>query len=199
MPQHEAFDQARTALRRASEALELTQSASSFEKYDDYWESFLTNLTEVYNKMANAKSHSSGIAEAVKEIFSVRESDPLLSYLKAARDARTHGLAKVVKEAPGGIFTNFPTGIISGRIDYIGYDAEGKYIVKTDIEGIDVKKRDFWASMISAEDTRGKSVKIYHPPSEHLGKMIYTIDPYDIGKMAVTWYNEKIDILNNML
>jgi hypothetical protein len=103
-----SIEAARNSLERAKTALGAMQNADSFEKLEEAWSDFLTVANRVYTKLEQGAkdkgTHKSWFGRKKHE----RRQDPMLKYIKNARDVDEHGLARITERTPGGIGVNFP-------------------------------------------------------------------------------------------
>jgi hypothetical protein len=103
-----AIEAAQKALDQANEAFAAMQIADSFEKFEGAWTDFLTKANRVYTKLEQgAKANGKSFAWFGGKKHE-RKQDQLLRYIKNAREADEHGLAKITERSAGGVGINFP-------------------------------------------------------------------------------------------
>jgi hypothetical protein len=98
-----AVEGARSCLDRAKAAVTAMEYADSFDKMEDAWTDFLVMGNRVYTRLEQgSKTDGKSVAWFGRKKHE-RRKDPLLRYIKNARDADEHGLEKVTERQPGSI------------------------------------------------------------------------------------------------
>jgi len=105
-----AIDSARECLARARAEHETMRVADSFEKMEAAWTNFLLMGNRVYVRLEQgAKGNGVSFGWYGKKKHE-RRKDPLLSYIKNARDADEHGIERVTGRDYGNTQVRFPEG-----------------------------------------------------------------------------------------
>jgi hypothetical protein len=170
-----AVDAARACLERARDDLGGMRNADSFAKLEKAWSDFLVMANRVYAKLeqgAKVNGTSRGWFGRKKH---ERRKDPLLSYIKNARDVDEHGLQRITEQAAGRIGVNFPAGTVVKR----GF-------VKNTGSGIEMGftfEDPNTAVAVHVVPSSVKLVKVtnhgdlYQPPETHMGRPVPRIHP----------------------
>lgn len=106
-----AVGAARGCLGRAKEALLSLKQTDNFDEMEVAWSNFLIMANRVYVKLEQGAKISSKSNAWFGRKKHERRNDPLLSYVKNARDADEHGLMKITERTKGGIGVNVTEGI----------------------------------------------------------------------------------------
>jgi len=97
-----AVEQAGERLEAAEEALEALKAAKDFRAAEKAWTAFLLAASTFFSKLEQgAKSNSQSkfwFGTKIKQ----RKDDPVLRYLKAARNSDEHGIERVTERSDGG-------------------------------------------------------------------------------------------------
>jgi hypothetical protein len=164
----QAVEQAKGRFQRADKAFDALRTATNYDEAEDAWSDFLLAASTIYTKLeqgSKAKGSSAGwFGRKKKE----RKDDPLLSFLHHARNSDEHGIERVAERSGnqrdlGGkqlMFNEFREHVIKDIRD--GKTGEIK------MENIPVMLHGPSLGMINVYD-RGIH---YHPPTEHLGRVI---------------------------
>jgi len=120
-----AVSAALNCLERAKEALASLENGGSFDKMEGAWTDFLVMANRVYVKLEQGAKVSGKSKAWFGRKKSERRNDPLLSYIKNARDADEHGLARITERTSGSIGVNATEGVPwSGHIKSTEIGAE---------------------------------------------------------------------------
>lgn len=103
----DAVDSAEACLARAKEHLHAMAQATSLEVFKKFWPDFLTMANRVYVKLEQGAKDNGPSSGWYGRKKNERRTDPLLQYVKQARDADEHGLAKVTGRSPGQVGIRF--------------------------------------------------------------------------------------------
>jgi hypothetical protein len=88
-------------LTAASRALERMKSSSNFDELEDEWKSFLHSIEKVWVKAERACQHVRNQFEPWQGRFvTERRKDPLLSYLRHARNSDQHTIQEMMEKKP---------------------------------------------------------------------------------------------------
>jgi hypothetical protein len=107
-----AVESAHACLGQAKEAVTSMQQADNLDKLEKGWTDFLIMANRVYTKLEQgAKSNGTSKGWFGRKKHE-RRKDPLLSYIKNARDADEHGIERVTERKGGGVAIKFPEGTV---------------------------------------------------------------------------------------
>lgn len=183
------LDISRKELEFAKESLEKMNSSNDLDECSKLWNQCLDHIEKCWNK-----SEVECRVIDKKKFFpfqgrytNLRRKDPLLRYVKNARDADQHTIQPIVEKKPGGV--------------KIGFNEKG--VIKIDemkINNGDVKIKGDFEGVIRIEESRIVCVYFvnkgteYRPPKSHLGSRIAgKFDPYIIGSIAIRFYERYLD------
>ena len=107
---------ARECLNEANEALASMKGADSLDKLEKAWIYFLTMTNRVYTKLENGSKTTNKSRDWYGRKKGERRNDPLLSYIKNARDAEEHGIERITARRSHGVgFTATKPVHLTGR------------------------------------------------------------------------------------
>ncbi len=169
-------------LKKAKKSLKIMKEIKSKEdknlliEFESNWIDFLINLEKIWKKSELECKHFSTFQPWQGKYTSERRKDPLLKYLKNARDADQHSIQSITIEK------DYEIEIIS--------PSEGS----TFIEGENIEiKVDIKNPRIEPETFKNFDV-LYAPPLEHLGeKLINPNDPIEIAELGIRYYEEYLN------
>jgi len=120
-----AIAAARNCLERAKEGVSSMKRADSLEKMEAAWTDFLVMANRVYVKLEQGAKNGNTSEPWFERKKHARRSDPLLSYIKNARDTDEHGLMQITERTPGQISGRVTEGTIwSGHVKSTPESAE---------------------------------------------------------------------------
>lgn len=93
-------------LEKCKKGLTAMQNHRSFEEYEENWRNFLTNLETVWIKSERECFGIKNFQPWQGQYKNERRIDPLLKYVKNARDVETHSIQEIVEKRPLGITLN---------------------------------------------------------------------------------------------
>ena len=165
------------------------RESRSFADFEEGWKAFLTALEKAWAKLELAAKHSnnSRFQPWAGPYAKLRRTDPLLKYLRHARNADHHTLSDSVNFSPQKLTVKVPGGpgpvyierleMRKGRIDYKGsHPLEMDYAAPR-LELLRVKDRGEW----------------YNPPNQHLGRPLTAQDPLAVAEQGLAFYRAAID------
>jgi hypothetical protein len=171
-----AVDAARECLDRAKAELVAMENADSFKKIEEGWSDFLTMANRVYVKLEQGAKVSGPSKGWFGLKIHERKVDPLLKYIKNARDVDEHGLQQITDRQDAGVGVKFPTAtndapviVKSGRI------AGGQISFELEDPNTPVTIRII-PSTVKLVEVINRGVR-YQPPEEHMGQPIPQIHP----------------------
>ena len=191
---HRLWQKACENARHASEHLDQIASANPAE-HDAIarcWEDFLNRLTVAFNAIfTGGKSPLS--AAVVRRIRDDRKTDPLLDYLRVARDTLHHGLDVGIGHKGEG--RKLASGETVPMITFITTDEAGgnpqehrftreNTLVLTNVQ-----------PTLIAINEGARSVP---PPKSHLGMDIEGVDPVNAGRLALSYLEERLAELESL-
>ncbi|MCX4152363.1 MULTISPECIES: hypothetical protein [Paraburkholderia] len=170
------------ALKRATDQVQALKAQTDPQKQAESWQDLLIQLERVWNKSEAHFSKSPKWTGWKSNYERLRKVDPLLSYLRHARNADEHTAEEITERKPGSWTLNPAIGkslhikhmnINKGQIERLETDVPVKFTV---IDGA--------AAPIDVTD-RGVA---YAVPTEHLGKSIPSPNFVAMAELAVDFY-----------
>lgn len=173
-----------TDIAMAQMHLDRMADASTFDAYAHEWTGFLYQLERLWARAFQLYKFAPWFQEVSPTYHKLRRQDPLLRYLKQARNAETHTLQ-------GSLISSLNVAV---REKY-GRPFELSQI-KTSIEEgcltIDLESRELLLDL-DASVSRGAPAlarvlcrgKWYNPPKTHLGNHLPTQNPVVVGKIGL--------------
>ena len=144
-----------------------------FREFESSWREVLRRLERVWTKTEAAVCHLKGWTKIHSEVAKLRRIDPLLQYVRQARNVDEHSIQDVAKEYEWNL-TATPTQ-----------------------EGVQVSWSP-WDRPLLAVVNHGKR---YEPPRMHLGKSIEPLlnngksEPRVVAELAIQFY---VDFMNRV-
>lgn len=182
--------QARSDLNKAKERIEIMKTAKSLDEYENLWRDLLNDLDKCWNKSYQDPIKYPRFQPWQGAFVSKRKSDPLIKYLKQARDAENHSIQEIVEKEHGGVGFRFvgnrgyveSMSFKDGVLNHKGTPA----IFQFDPAKINVK----------SVTNKGHSTI---PPLYHLGQPIKNANsPIALSELGVAFYEKYLmDIETN--
>lgn len=185
------FTPAEKELRASKRCLERMISAASYEEYEESWSDFLNRLEKIFEKLDKACFPvKSKLISLISKENMLRSSDPLLQYLKQARNADTHTIQDIAQRVPAsyGIGFNMRHG---GKTAYI----DSLKIVNgtiTEYRGSHPLVVSFTPETVEVKEVVNRKIR-YSPPASHLGKPLQTRHPTDLAKLGLAFYEQLLE------
>jgi hypothetical protein len=157
------------------------KASPSLEDFEGHWKDLLHHIERVWTKALHKYDSHSGWRALRTKYESLRNNDPLLSYLKNARDADEHTVNEIVAHEPGGIGINPAEGnalyiehmeIARGRISIKSPQRIRVDFIPGKTKLLPVVKRD----------------RTYDIPTAHRGDVIDPTNVIDVAEKALTFY-----------
>lgn len=166
----------RIELSRAEAALQAMEASEDLEAFERHWQEFLHRLERVWIKCTAQYKSSSRWQCWSGDMVRLRRNDPLLSYLKNARDADQHTLSAITARSPSEL--TLTAGGPQGRvlIKRITIDGDGQLAMEGD-GVLNVVFRPEQTQLMPVVN-RGRT---YPVPRSHLGR---PINPEDVLAVA---------------
>lgn len=171
--------------------------SKSYEEYEENWCDFLNRLEKTFEKLLRACAPAMGkFTSLISKENTQRGSDPLLQYLKQARNADTHSIQDIATRVPASSSIGFDysqggrrvfvksMNIVNGMVTH--YEGSHPLVLTFTPESIEVKEVE-------------NQKKIYGPPDSHLGKPINTRHPTELAKLGLEFYQALFDKVKAVL
>lgn len=176
--------------------IETLKRTTDLREFNEAWQNTLQRLEriwEITNKEYSDFTHLNSFLTSYRKL---RKHDPLLVYLKQARNAETHGTSSSVgkdliisindRSGMGLTLKNFSASIDDGDLD-IKVDT---YDVLTKI---DAKVVPADPKLLPVTNRHGK----FFPPIKHLGAELTKTHPADIADKGLAFYQSLLDALHD--
>lgn len=171
-------------ISRAQEHLDNMAAASDFDQYSHEWQEFLFHLERVWERALRAYESRSWFQELNRTYAKLRKGDPLLRYLKQARNAETHTLQGTLTSSLNvAVREKFGRPFSLSRVDTTLIDGCLTIDIKTHELLLDFDA-DVFRSMPTLARIRCRG-KWYNPPNSHLGNRLKTQNPVVVGKIGL--------------
>lgn len=174
--------QVKTELQKAKAQVEAMNNASSLEDFEETWKQYLFRLERVWSKSKDRYKRYPKWSGWSAPYSTARKNDPLLVYLRNARNADEHTEQEIADKLPSGIGIGASDGgalyieelaIIGGRI--------------TELKGSSNMKVEFVPGRLRLRDVTNKGI-LYLVPTSHLGKEVDTTDIISIARLGLSYY-----------
>jgi len=186
-----AFEQATDRLERAEQSIANLKSATSYKEAERAWNEFLASAYAMYNKLEQGAKSSKKSEQWFARKKGQRRSDPLLRYLRYARNSDEHGVEYVTQRVDGGN-DFFNKAMAFGEVidtTFTAHETENGPPIGEPFAG---RLHGPTIKLIRAHDRRYNDY--CDPPTEHLGQPIKTYDhPMDVAPAALSYLKAMID------
>lgn len=177
----------------ASGAVESMAAATDFSVFERHWQDYLMRIEMAWEAAHRAMQSKGGSAQKwISSNAQIRKKDPLLRYLKNARDAETHvveptlgqGIALSVRDRLGR-----PFRLDSATVEL--KDGTLTFNLDTPDEHLD------WIPELLPGDPHLKRFKCrgawHNPPYEHMGQRLSDIHPVAVSKLGLEFYRARVN------
>ena len=174
-----ALDQATRQFEEAKEALSTFANATDFKEMEVAWSRFLISSNGVYAKVEQASKSNAKSKEWYRRKKDERKSDPLLIYLRQARNSDEHSVELITARhidslelSGGGSYT------VDGR-----YGATIGSLIVSEAPSPSVKVDNPHIRVSSVHDRS----YTFEPPKEHMGQPITDNSVIGIASLFITY------------
>ena len=171
----------------AEKALKKMASTESFSEFDEEWQILLYRLQRAWERCERKIKKEKGFQQWFEPYKKLKETDPLLVFLKQARNAETHAISNTI-DKPIHLLIQDKNGR-PFQLDKVNY------AFKDGTLEIDIKTPDLLLSPEVEEiPTNPKLIKCrnggvdYDPPKKHLGNSIEGQSPVVAAKLGLEFY-----------
>ncbi|MDF2368309.1 hypothetical protein [Sneathiella sp.] len=186
-----AVEDAKIRFRHAKGFLELMSSDKSFEfkNFEEAWIQFLGAINTIFSKLEQGSKINQKSKSWYDGVKHQRRKDPLLSYLRQARNSEEHTL--------------------EGSSDKTGFTAHTN---RKDVKIVRSGKKDNHIEVVVPENVKkgdelftirgpgiylidvidGRSGKLFQVPKEHLGQSIENTTPLEVASKALMYMENLI-------
>lgn len=168
-------------LRQAEAAVRQMRQARNAGEFEGAWKEYLHRVERVWNK--SHRAYQDGAYEPWRGTYAeARRTDPLLRYLKQARDADEHTVEPIITREPGGV----AIGAVTAGPVYVEEMtiSDGVVRIKNAQPGLAITVvPGRWRLLPAA--SRGVATP---PPTEHAGRPLGGTDPVSVADMGLAYY-----------
>jgi hypothetical protein len=179
-----ALQKARAAFARAQKSLLNLKQSNDFPTIEEHWEGFLDDANRVFTRLEQASKGSTKTQAWWGKHVHEWKKDPLLQYIRQARDATHHSIQEIAQPNPGRATPI--TDPSSEELAQVHKGAQKVGLPYTLLGGFEV----VWPH-IEVLDVVNRGMTFPRPTS-HLGKPVAITTPAGIGDLA-------LDYLGNMI
>lgn len=172
-------------LRAAARSIQDMDNASDFEEFEHNWKVFLFCTEKLWEKLEKACDKSSKFPPWQGKYRRIRKKDPLLRYLKQARNADNHSIQDL-NFINSGSFTVTRTDPQTGI-------AGTKHISQE--ESLNYNPDELFINLFAPHPevlpVVNKGVR-YDPPKSHMGERIDDLHPSTLAALGLEFYSRLI-------
>jgi hypothetical protein len=164
------------------------KAASNVEEFEDAWQDFLGSLEKSWIKVERSCQQFRNTFQPWQgKLARQRRKDPLLRYLKHARNADEHTIEEIIEHVPGHRTLNPAYGnswyiehleIWGG--DVVSYSGDKPMIVQDFPDRVELRR------------FKGSGTW-YNPPTQHLGQPLEQRDPISFAELGLRFYANFIE------
>lgn len=184
----------RIELEKSKKNFEAMKNSKTLDEYEENWRNFVTNLEKVWIKAERECIEFKNKFQPWQGKFTrERRIDPLLKYVKNARDVETHSIQEIVEKQKGyttinPLDKNKPLEIKNLII------ANGKMSFTESSQPLIVEQHS--AKIMAIPFTNQGTV--YLPPEFHRGQRLQDkSNPLEIAELAIKYYENYLDEIEN--
>ncbi|UUX97464.1 hypothetical protein [Aquabacterium sp. J223] len=179
-------------LARAKAHVEAFATAPTLEDAEHHWKSFLQDLERCWFKAEAHYGRSPKWNGWAAKYRKARETDPLLAYLRRARDAQEHTIADITSRVPGSITMAAADPQKPAYMSEVIVHKDGT--VSGVAENLKVEVTSPSLGLLPVTN-RGKSYPI---PTSHLGQPFHG-RPVALAECGLAYYAELLDAADAFL
>ena len=175
-----AFERALAECDAAHRKLEEMKQAADISSLAAKWSEILVLVQRVFTKMNIATKDDAGAKQWFRDILDTQQNDPLLKYVKTARDFDEHGIDRIVNRLPSGVGFRGRSGNEDGYIDYLSVQGNTITLGPEAVKNLSIV---FVPAAVELIAVRERDVS-YTPPDTHLGAAISVATPIAVAELA---------------
>ncbi|WP_421706394.1 hypothetical protein [Alloalcanivorax xenomutans] len=176
----------------ANKAIDCMKSTTSFSDFQESWENFLFRIERAWEVTERTLKSKKGFQQWYKPYAELRKKDPLLVFLRQARNAEMHSLSptvtkplamEVVDKSGRGFHLNSVSSRLENGTLTIDLDSPDillnldTRIMPADPEVVRFKNRGKW----------------YNPPWQHLRERIRDLHPVALAELGLVFYRAYVN------
>lgn len=164
----------------AAEAIEEMQVAADVDRYEKAWLDYLHYLERSWHKLERMPEAMS--QHDLSRARQNRKSDPLLSYLRHARNVDQHTIEQVARKHPGGL--KISGGTQGGTIHRGSFFGDGRVSNLVSEGALHI---EFLPEHMGIVGVTNRGV-FYDIPTHHLDIPLNSLVPHDLAQLALDYY-----------
>ena len=182
-------------IKIAKFAIEAMSETTNFEDFEKNWQDFLFRIERAWESANNHAKLSGGKTQQwLSNNSALRRKDPLLRFLKHARDAETHAVSATIDRS-----VQISLADRLGKrfaLDSVSVSLEDG-VLTLDVKSPN-KNIDWTPSLLPGDPyltkfkTRGQW---YNPPTHHLNEKIENFHPVAIAILGLEFYKKEFIVL----
>lgn len=183
-----AVDKARGRLAKAEAALERVKGSKDFAEFEAAWIDLLFALNGVPGSLEQGAKDNPKSRQWYGGRKKEARTDPLLAYLRQARNAEEHGIEPIAIRHPGGL------RIDAGARPAFRFmpDANSKLGIRLQpIISPGITPIPSHPELVAVRDDR--FAQTFDPPTSHLGTTLSDTQPVAIGYLGLRYYAALIE------
>ena len=180
----------------AQRSIEEMAKTTNFDTFVEHWQNYLFRIERAWENVDRTLQKQRGYQQWIKPYKVLRKKDPLLIFLKQARNAETHGITNSVdKPLSLAIRDKWGRGFSPSLIESEFEDGVLTFNINTQEVG-----RDFIAELLPSDPkivnvkNRGKRYKV---PWSHMKSKIEDIHPVPIAQLGLAFYSGLVSEAEN--
>lgn len=187
-----AVEKAGKRLQSAEEALKRIRTCSDFATFEAAWSDLLIALNSIHSILENGASTFPKSAGWYSKKKGERRADPLLQYLKQARNADEHGIEPVARLKPGGMtiggagqsfdlysLRTVPDGLGGMQIEVVTGPGQTPHI-------------GFFGPSAKLVPVTNRGIS-YAPPKEYLGARLADQTPLTVAELGLEYHQTLLE------
>lgn len=181
-------DKPKQELQKARDARDLLEGAGTLPFIEEQWKEYLRRLERAWNKLEGHYSRSPKWSGWQSRIVALRRTDPLLAYLKNARDVEEHSVVDITQTDEGELHINAaePGGKLHIKKLVIGAGGQVEYF-----EAGSPFKMEHTGPKVRLVPVKNRS-RTYDPPNRHLGQPIDNGNLVAVMEAGLAFYEKAL-------
>lgn len=179
---------ARNEIRIAQKALFGMRQSNNFEDFEDEWKTYLASIEKAWVKTERSCQHIRNKFQPWQGTFlRQRKKDPLLRYLKHARNSDHHSIQGLAEQMPGSFQAIVPGGGFT-YIEKLVTGPDGRVVEYKGNKPIEITELPDRIELTRVKD----GGNWYNAPTSHLGELLEWPDPFVVAELGIKYYEKYI-------
>jgi hypothetical protein len=197
-----AIQHARARLEWAEEAVEALAQAETFGGLVKAWMAFVTNFVDFFQKLDFGAEGDPASETWKAKSVGLRRTDPLLAYIRQARNSERYGLNGSVQQAYR--LEPIPEGTVRDLFAEVQPNGDMRFWDVTALTGASAALtgrpntdlcEEVFLPLTGAlsEVVDGRSGKTFPPPAHHMGKPVDSPTALRVAQAGLAWMKASLD------